>query len=174
MLSKGKRDQLLKDVVIDASRNFSEKHIHAIEANYRKSSYFEPFAPELFAILNKKHTKLAELNIELIKSLKKTLSIETPLRLSSELGHEGRKASLLADLCVKLGATKYLSPPGSKNYLDASDSFQKRGIPVSYFEYNHPVYRQRFGDFLPYMSVIDLLFNEGSASLSIIRAGYKS
>ena len=174
VLSKGKRNQLIKDVTIDASRNFPGNHIRAIEANYRKSSHFELYAPKLFAILGKKHSRLAELNLELIELLKGALGIETPLKLSSKLGHEGTKASLLVDLCVKLESTEYLSPPGSRNYLDESESFEKHGIPVSYFKYDHPVYRQRFGDFLPYMSVIDLLFNEGPESLSIIRTGYET
>lgn len=174
VLSKGKRDQLIKDVAIDVHRDFPENHIRAIEANYKKSSFFDLYAPELFAILGKKHSKLAELNLELIKWLKCALHTETPLVLSSKLDHEGTKSSLLADLCIKLGATRYLSPLGSRNYLDASDSFEKHGIPIYYFQYNHPEYRQRFGDFLPYMSIIDMLFNVGPESLSIIRKGYRT
>ncbi len=39
------------------------------------------------------------------------------------------------------------------------------GIKLVYQDYNHPVYRQQFmkdnGDFIPFMSALDMLFNEG-------------
>lgn len=174
VLSRGRRNQLIKDVVTDASRYFAKKHKKTIEANYKKSPFFDMYASNLFSIFDKKHERLVALNLELIEFLKGALGIETPLRLSSELGHAGRKVSALVDLCVKVEANEYLSPPGSRNYLDKSEDFEKHGIPISYFHYKHPTYRQRFGDFLPYMSVIDLLFNEGSDSRSIIRKGFKT
>ncbi len=71
-------------------------------------------------------------------------------------------------LCDQLNATEYISAPGSRDYLIDSDSFKKRNITVTYHHYNHPVYTQLFGTFMPYMSVIDLLFNKGPESLNII------
>ena len=38
-------------------------------------------------------------------------------------------------------------------------------------EYDHPTYTQLYGDFIPYISVIDLLFNCGDKSLDVIRKG---
>ena len=32
----------------------------------------------------------------------------------------------------------------------------------------HPIYKQQFGEFIPYMSILDLLFNEGPNSKNII------
>ena len=47
-------------------------------------------------------------------------------------------------------------------------------INLSYQNYTHPTYNQLFGDFIPYMSVIDLLFNEGNNSLGIIRKSQRA
>ena len=44
------------------------------------------------------------------------------------------------------------------------------GIKLEYQHFEHPIYKQLWGDFIPYMSVIDLLFNEGDKSLDIIRS----
>jgi hypothetical protein len=45
---------------------------------------------------------------------------------------------------------------------------------VYYHDYTHPVYEQLHGDFLPYMGIIDLLFNVGfQNSLEVIRSGRK-
>ena len=60
---------------------------------------------------------------------------------------------------------------GSREYLEQSSAFKDVGIPISYFNYNHPVYPQLFGKFLTHMSVIDILFNCGSKSIDLIKNG---
>ena len=36
------------------------------------------------------------------------------------------------------------------------------------FDYKHPIYNQLHGDFIPNLSIIDLLFNEGPNSKNIL------
>ena len=50
--------------------------------------------------------------------------------------------------------------------------FTKNGIKLYYQNYSHPIYEQLWGDFISYLSIIDLLFNSGfTNSLEIIRTG---
>ena len=49
------------------------------------------------------------------------------------------------------------------------DSYSAGGIRVEFQEYDHPRYSQLFGEFEPYMSVVDLIFNHGAESLEILR-----
>jgi hypothetical protein len=55
-----------------------------------------------------------------------------------------------------------------KNYLD-EELFKKNNIEILYENFQHPEYRQMFSDFLPNMSIIDLIFNEGQNSLNILK-----
>lgn len=169
VLSKGKREQLICEVEIDRSRDFEIAHRRSIELNYAKAPFFREYAADLLAMLSNPSLQLADLTADLIALLRTQLGIETRLIRSSALNGSGAKADLLASLCLELGATCYISPPGSHDYLDDSDAFAKLGIPIAYFAYQHPVYSQPHGEFLPYMSVIDMLFNCGPASLDIIR-----
>ncbi len=171
--SKGKRGQLINEVEIDTTRNFQTTQIASLESNYRKSPYFLEYSPELFSLLEKSHVHLSELTVELIEWFCGMLGITTPIKYSSKMENAGTKADLLAMLCGQVNATEYISAPGSREYLEQSDAFDKRGIPIKYNEYDHPVYPQLFGDFTPYMSIVDLIFNAGPESLSIIRKGYK-
>ena len=41
------------------------------------------------------------------------------------------------------------------------EEFKKSNIPVEFQKFQHPVYKQIHGKFIPEMSIIDLLFNEG-------------
>jgi hypothetical protein len=171
VLSKGKRDQLISDVEIDKTDNFALAHRKTIEMSYAKTPFFQDYADELLPLLDNPSPRLADLTISLILWLKSQLGITTQVLRSSELGGLGAKGELLASLCQELGASTYISPPGSKDYLDETDAFEKIGVPVKYYEFKHPEYPQPFGDFIPYMSTIDMLFNCGEHSLSLIESG---
>ncbi|SRR6266403_5162192 len=169
--TKGKRDQRIDEVEIDPTAQFAATHTRSIELNYRRGAAYDVVAPEILAELNRPQSKLVELTVGLTLKIQAVLGIETPVLRSSAMSGEGTKADLLASLCREVGATEYVSPPGSQDYLDESDTFKQAGIPVRYFKFQHPEYPQLFGEFLPYMSCIDMLFNCGDRSLSLIESG---
>lgn len=171
VLSKGLRDQAIRDVQVQPDAGFPGKHVRGITDAYGKARFFADHAAGLFRLLEAGTTNLAEMTCALIDQLRQEFAITTPLVMASSLHPDGAKANLLAAICHRLGATRYLSPPGSRVYLDDSRAFEELGIEVAYFTYQHPEYPQLHGPFLPYMSAIDLLFNCGADSLSVIRSG---
>jgi len=168
--SKGKREQLICEAELDDSSNFASTHRKSIESSYAKAPWFKSLGSALLACIEGQKL-LADLNIDIIDHCRTLLDIETPLLRSSRMQGRGAKANLLASLCKQVGATEYISVPGSKDYLDESSAFEDIGVPVRYFNYRHPEYPQLFGDFLPYMSVIDMLFNCGDQSADLVRSG---
>ena len=64
-------------------------------------------------------------------------------------------------MCKKLGADTYLSGEGGRTYVDTK-KFETNNIKHLFTNFKHPVYMQQFGPFIPNMSVIDLLFNQGN------------
>jgi len=169
--SKGKQGQLINEVEIDYTRKFPGGHISSIEFNYRQAPFFLEYSPALFSILEKRHKYLVDLTIEIIEWICSELGITTPIRRSSLMENTGIKADLLAMLCKQENATEYISAPGSRDYLSESDAFINHEILVSYHDYNHPDYNQLFGHFIPYMSIIDLLFNLGAESKNVLKSG---
>ncbi len=55
----------------------------------------------------------------------------------------------------------------AKDHLKVED-FKKNNIEVQFQNFQHPVYKQLYGDFIPNMCIIDLLFNEGNNSKKIL------
>ncbi|CAI8414198.1 MAG: Uncharacterised protein [Gammaproteobacteria bacterium] len=168
--SKGKRSQPIFEVKLDKSSRFSITHRRCIEMNYAKTPYFRQYADTILPLLDNSSPLLADLTIDLILQLKTQLDISTFVMRSSELDGSGLKADLLASLCVQVGATSYVSPPGSKSYLDESDIFENIGVPVHYYKFKHPEYSQPFGEFIPNMSIIDMLFNCGERSSDLLQS----
>ena len=74
----------------------------------------------------------------------------------------------MLDICRHFGADCYISGDAAKDYLD-SELFAANGVRVEWQEYQHPVYPQLHGDFLPYLSALDMVLNTGATSQKIIK-----
>ena len=151
-----------------------EKLIRTIAQNYSHAAYFQRYFAEFSAVLRRSAAAgmLSHLNCGLIEWLGAQLGISTPQVRSSTLAVEGTRGALVAKLCERVGATRYLSPAGAEDYLlEDRAEFDNRAIAVELQVYEHPVYRQCFQPFMPYASVLDLLLNEGDAAAAILRSG---
>ena len=72
---------------------------------------------------------------------------------------------ILREITKKVGGDIYLSGIDGKNYLDLN---KFSDIKVEFLNFEHPKYPQRFDEFIPYLSIIDLLFNCGQDSIELI------
>lgn len=169
VITKGKRSQLIADTLIDKESNFIVKHIKTIEKNYARASFFENESKLLFESMSSNYENISDLNINLILNICSRLNIRTNFIKSSTLNHSGIKSDLLASICTILGASEYISTPGSKVYLEESDSFKKINLPIRYFEYSKPIYKQLWGNFLPNLSIVDMLLNCGDQTNLLIK-----
>lgn len=170
VFTKDKATQQINEVEINnvTDVNWQKKHWKTIEQNYQKTPYFNEYKDIFQRFYLKKWTKLADLNISVIYAIKEILGIKTEIVIGSSLNVSGERSDLLLDICKKVGATTYLSGRFGKEYLEES-KFKKENIEVIFQEFNHPVYKQVFKPFIPEMSIIDVIFNEGNKSLTILQ-----
>jgi hypothetical protein len=108
-----------------------------------------------------------DLNLRLIEYVAAQLDIPTPVLRSSRLKAAGSATDFIIALCREVGADTYLSGSGGANYQDEA-VIRAAGIKLVYTRFQHPVYPQAFGDFMPGLSAIDLLFNCGPESRRIL------
>ncbi len=170
--TKGEFRQRICDIEIDKERDWASRHKKSLTAWYGQAPFFEAYFPFFESVFTKKWEKLADLNIHVIKYILKQLKIDTPLYFESEIGTTKKSTERIIEICRKLNADTYLSGIGGRDYLK-EDEFKKVGIRLIYQQFNHPPYHQQYlsdnQPFEPYMSVVDLLFNEGPKSIDIIR-----
>lgn len=170
--SKGLFTQLISEVEIDNEIKKQRKIISTIQNNYSNTKYFKNYSDKIFDIIENQNNRLLNLNLSLIQLFTTLLEINTNIILSSEIESYGKKENKLLSICQNLDAKLYLAPPGSKKYLK-EEEFKKNNIEINFYDYNHPIYFQKYGSFISHLSIIDLLFNEGENSISIIKKGYK-
>ncbi|KHE93340.1 MAG: WbqC family protein [Candidatus Scalindua rubra] len=158
----------INEVKINNKENWRRKHLQALITNYSKSTYFDNYKRFFEDIFSRNWDRLVDINVEIIKFIISALDLKTRLVMASELKLREEPTERLIDICKTLNGNKYLAGKDGDKYMDL-ELFDKEGIEVIFQDFKHPVYNQLFGDFEPYMSAVDLLFNCGDNSLEILR-----
>jgi hypothetical protein len=174
VLTKGRRDQTILDAQVQPDARFAETARKTIEHAYGKAAFFTSVMDRIEPEFAKVEEGLCALNLGLIEALCDLMGLSVETVRSSQTPVTSTKAERLADLCRIHGATDYVSPPGSKDYLDGDDALDGAGVSLKYFAYEHPVWPQLHGEFEPYMSALDLVMNALPDARAIVRSGIGS
>ncbi len=165
---KGYVDKQMKDIEIDNDYDWRKKHWNTIFQYYKKTPYFKRHSDFFEDTYTRDWYLLSDLNEYMLHYFLDVLGIKVGFFKASEHRFEGRKSDQVLDMCKKMKADGFVFGEQGRNYAVKED-FERNSIRVYFQSYKHPVYRQRWGGFVPYLSVIDLLFNEGAEkSLDII------
>ena len=123
--------QLTKDVRIDYSKNWQIDHWRAIQSAYAAAPYFEDYFEEIKSLINYRSSFLLEKNEQIIRFIESILEIKSNYAYTSKFEN-------------KIVSQKNL-------FLEHDETDVKP-------------YQQVFGYdklFVPNMSILDLIFNEG-------------
>lgn len=142
---------------------WQRSHWDTLVQQYKKSPYFKlyrQFFEEIY--LGRQWTHLSDLNQHLISRIShELLNIPTQFRDSREFKLNGQKLDRLLDLVVQSKATRYISGPAAKDYIQP-ERFAALDIELVWKDYsNYPQYHQAHPPFEHGVSILDLLFNVG-------------
>ena len=157
-----------KQLIVEARfghLNWKVEHLGKITQAYRRAPFFEEvFESVIRPIYALDTDSVSAFCIHSMDRLCRTLGLAPPTLASSNMDISqdlGASERVLA-LCRRLGATDYLSGLGAMNYIDYA-LFERSGVNIHYMDYALAPYPQLYGEFTPFVSVIDLLFNVGAA-----------
>lgn len=168
--AKGYRDKKIREIRIDNSQDWRKKHFKSIYLNYKKAPYFNKYADFFEDVYKKDWKYLTDINEYMLKWFLKELNVKVNYSKASELNFKGYKSDLVLDMCQKLKANLYIFGTLGKDYADEKN-FNENGVKIYFQDYKHPIYPQFNGEFVPYMSILDLLFNCGEKSLEVLIEG---
>jgi hypothetical protein len=146
-----------------ADPRWAAKHWRTLTQNYARAEWFgryralfEPIYEELAS-----EPLLSRINRRLLDAVCEELGITTPLRWSSEYEAAGEGSARVLALCLEVGATRYLSGPRGRDYIDEA-AFADAGVEIEYVDYDgYHEYPQLHPPFDHHVTVLDLLFNVG-------------
>ena len=162
--------QRICDVRINAGTRWRAKHRAALATNYGRAPFYGAYREAVDAMLDRPWESLGECSLYALGVLLPALGIRTRLVRSSELGVPGKGTERLIGLCKAVGATTYLTGDFAVGHHFDPENFAPHGVEVRRQGWVCPEYRQQYPSlgFLPDLSVLDLLFNEGPRSLEIL------
>lgn len=156
------------EVRIDNSSNWRKKHLMSIRQSYARSPFFDAYIGIFEETFSRPWESLIDLDLHLMGRLAEALGIGgKKIVRSSALNLSGGRIDRLIDICNHFNADIFYEGAAGAGYIDQED-FKRHGVEVKFQEYRHPTYSQLHGEFVPYLSVIDLLFNCGDKSLEIL------
>lgn len=160
----------INQVEIDNQTPWGEKHWKSLQLSYARAPFFQRYVDALAQTFASRWDLLSSLNGHLLETLCSVFGIQTPLVRSSTLDVPGSGTERLVHICRRLGATRYLTGAfAAENHMDAQ-TFADAGITLMTQAWECPQYQQQFPalGFLPELSSVDLLFNEGPHSLRVL------
>jgi len=143
--------------LIISDLDWIDKHKSLITSYYFKAKFFDK------DILDEIYKDLKGLNFvenihKMTINICNLLDIKYNFIFASTLNLTSSNDKLLYDIVKKLKGTKYISGPNGRNYINKN---LFGDIKLLYHEFNFPYYEQLHGEFVPWMSIIDQLFNIG-------------
>lgn len=158
---KGKYLQTIRETEIEHNTSWASDHLKALSLNYRKAPFHDQVMQWLEPLYSDLPAMLSQVNRRFLESISAQLGIATKLTDSADYKLEGDKSERLASIAAQAGAQVYVSGPAARSYLDEA-VFRSRDTQVEWFDYSgYAPYAQLWGDFVPNVSVLDLLFNCG-------------
>lgn len=146
---KGREQKIkIKDLQIAYDEDWQRNHWRTIFSAYNSSPFFEYYADEIKSFFQKKYDFLFDFNLKITEKLIEILDLNTEIKLTGDFEN-------IPESCLNF--RERISPKTHRTIED--QSFQ----PQQYTQ----VFSEKFG-FVPGLSVLDLLFNEGPAAHSVL------
>lgn len=159
-------------VLVKSKKNFishdwRELHITILKQMYSESPFYDEMISLVNSVYSFKTNRLSELNMYAIEKIAQYFNISPLFIRSSELNIHSHSSEKVLETVLNMDGTVYITGHGALKYLD-HDLFERNGIRVEYIDYRNTPYPQRYGEFTPYVSILDLIANTGKDGIHYI------
>lgn len=130
--------RILKDIMVSDDYNWQKEHFKSLISAYKSSPYFEFYEDDLAIVFESDEKYLLDLNLKTIEFIASKLKLELNWDLTEKYETVSEK-------------------------LDFRNRFHAKEEPEGEFPEYFQVFDEKF-DFMPDLSILDLLFNQGPKS----------
>lgn len=180
----------ISETLIDNSWNWRDKLKKTIRMNYKKALMFNEVFPLVEQLIDFKTDRLAEFNFNLISSICQHVHIKTMIVQGSSDYHDLEqkltdpefisgsypgydvKTARILEICKMSKASSYYNAPGGMSLYSPRD-FSAHGIELKFVKTCPLEYRQFSPEFIPDLSVIDVLMYNSSGEISLLMTNYE-
>ena len=175
-LEKANSFCLIKDTLINKKffDSWKSKFQMTLIQNYKKAPHFSEVSMLINSVFESNQSSISNFAIESVIAFSKFLELKTKFFISStryeniDLERESR----LLDICKKENATHYINALGGQE-LYIKDNFKEKGIELSFVKSNPIAYKQFDNDFVPWLSIIDVLMFNSVDEVNLMLNNYE-
>lgn len=155
----GTHRQPISEAKIDWSKPWLLQHKRAITSAYMTSAYFEYYQDELFSIMDSRHERLLDLNMDLLKFFIEKTGLAIDLRTTADYSRDGYQTTCDGHVLACDDLREVIHPKRPNTILKDLE------LEKPYFQ----VFSGKHG-FQSDLSIMDLLFNEGPDSILYLKS----
>ena len=152
----GTTDKALNALELDASTPWARTHQRALHVNYNMAPFYERYAEEIGALLGESYSSLGALTVATVKWVHERIGAPSELLVASEL--PGEEYTLEGVWNAIGGFDTLITLPESSE----RDTRNLPDVKVETFHFTEQPRTQNFPGFVPGLSVLDMLFNQGA------------
>jgi hypothetical protein len=173
-VSKSPNGTLIEKIEIPEDSAWRKYLLRFIYFNYKKTPFFEEVYTEVELMLAYGSSSLHEFNSMTIKHLANWLDIKTEISSENQAYYQMEKdlsakhcdspESIMSErifqMCTMQSTTHYINPIGGMDLYD-TQHFQRNNIDLSFVKTGDITYPQFTEEFVPHLSILDMLFHNG-------------
>ena len=158
----------------ESFKDEKNKILRRIENSYRYAPYFKEVFPLLLTIFDYPDCNLFNFIFNSLKMTKEYLEIDTPIVISSHINidHSLKNKKKVMAIVKELGGDSYFNPIGGLKLYNKEEFF-KEGIELSFLQSKRVFYNQKGSDFIPDLSIIDVMMFNNKSVLNLFLKHYK-
>ena len=165
-LSGASQNKLINEIFVEENQS---KLLKTLETAYKKAPYFEKVFPVIQNIFDFEDKNLAKFVGNSIMQIADYLNIKTEFTYSSEINKDNtlKAQEKILNICKALNATNYINAIGGQELYD-KEIFKQNNIKLNFLKTEIVEYKQFKGDFVPYLSVLDVLMFNSAEEINIM------
>ena len=140
----------IREARIDYGEPWLQRHERAMAAAYNNSAFFEYYRDEIFAILDRREPFLFDLNMRLLETLLRMAGVKADIVLTNEWRDDWGEGDFRNRIQPKWRGDSLL---------------KEHNLEKPYFQVFGPAIR----DFIPNLTILDLLCAEGPEAISFLK-----
>lgn len=164
--------QPINQVEINNQQDWRANHLDLLKRCYEDAPYYSEMRNLVESLYNKEWALLDDLAQATLSNICEYFKLLEDKRFISiqDLNAGGASSERVLITTKKVKADIYITGHGASKYL-SHDIFEEAAIRVEYMEYKKTPYPQLFGEFTPYVSILDLIANVGKDGINWIHSG---
>jgi hypothetical protein len=173
-LNEASQNKLISEIQISSDEKWKGKLLKTIEYNYSRAPFFCKVFPIIKKIIHNPDINLSSFILFSLKELTNYLLINTKIIPTSYTYNNAhlKAQDRILDICLKESATVYINLYGGIK-LYSRDKFSIHNISLFFLKANNIKYRQYNNEFLPNLSIIDVMMFNSPEAISDLLSEYE-